>query len=92
MTKIKRIRSTSATVHTFENGIEVLYSYSTPVAAYFPGYFAKIWSTEEYYSVTTSRHLNEYCRENGSPVEMVSQESINGVTGIYETMKLEEVA
>ena len=75
--KIKRIRNTSAT-----NGFEVLYSYSTPVAAYFPGVFPKIWRTEQRYSVTTSRQLNEYCRENGSPVEMVEQSEINAIANL----------
>ena len=79
---IRRIRQTSATVCTLSNGIEVLYSYSTPVAAYFPGVFPKIWRTEQRYSVTTSRQLNEFCRENGSPVEMVEQSTIYAVANL----------
>ena len=77
MTTIKRIRSTSATVHTFPNGIEVLYSYSTPVACYFPS-CGVTWRTNEYYSVTTSRQLNEWCK--GYPeAELIEQGWINGV-------------
>ena len=75
MTTIRRIRSTSATVHTFESGIEVLYSYSTPVACYFPA-AGVTWRTSEYYSVTTSRQLNEWCK--GYPeAELVEQGWIN---------------
>ena len=92
MTTIKRIRNTSATVHTFPNGIEILYSYSTPVAVYFPGYFSKIWRTEEHYSVTTSRQLNEYCRENGSPVEMVEQSSISAMSNPENYARAMEIA
>ena len=75
MTTIKRIRSTSATVQTFENGIEVLYSYSTPVACYFPA-SGVTWRTSEHYSVTTSRQLSEWCK--GYPeAELVEQGWIN---------------
>ena len=79
---VRRIRQTSATVVTLPNQIEVLYSYETPVAAFFPGFNPKIWRTEQRYSVTTSRQLNEFCRENGSPVEMVEQSTINAVANM----------
>ena len=75
--KVKRIRNTSATVCTMANGIEVLYSYSTPVACYFPT-CGVTWRTSEYYSVTTSRQLNEWCK--GYPeAELIDQGWINGV-------------
>ena len=80
--EIRRIRTTSATVMTLPNGIEVLYSYSTPVAAFFRGDNPRIWRTEQRYSKTTSRQLNEWCCDNGSPVEFVGQETINAVANL----------
>ena len=77
MTKIKRIRSTSATVHTLPSGIEVLYSYSTPVACYFPS-CGVTWRTNEWYSVTTSRQLNDWCRDYPE-ADLLDQGWINGV-------------
>ena len=88
---IRRIRSTSATVHTLPNGIEVLYSYSTPVACYFPA-SGTTWRTSEWYSVTTSRQLNEWCRGYPEAVE-VEQGWVNGVAEGFSTGPVtEEVA
>ena len=51
----------------------VLFSYSTPVAAYIYGEgFVK---TEKWYSVTTSRHINKWL--DGSQAKEVPQEKIN---------------
>ena len=43
---------------SFNDGTEVFFSYATPVAAYLPekGYV----KTDTFYSVTTSRHINQY--------------------------------
>jgi len=77
MKTIKRIRNTSATLHTLDNGIQVLYSYSTPVACYFPESNVT-WRTNEYYSVTTSRQLNEWCKGYPDAV-LLEQGWIDGV-------------
>ena len=48
------------TLVSYNNGSEVFFSYSTPVAGYSPelGYVR----TEDYYSRTTSRHINQWLR------------------------------
>ena len=45
-------------VISYDDGTEVFFSYSTPVAGYSPelGYF----KTEQWYSSTTTRHINKY--------------------------------
>ena len=75
--KIKRIRSTSATVYTMPNGTEVLFSYSTPVAVYFPD-TGEAWRTSTNYSRTTSRQLNEWFRDYPEPM-MVDQSAIDAL-------------
>lgn len=55
--KIKQITISSTNV-SLADGTEVLFSYSTPVAALVPG---KGWlRTEQFYSVTTSKHINRW--------------------------------
>jgi hypothetical protein len=52
------------------DGTEVLFSYQTPVAALVPG---KGWMrTEEFYSVTTSKHINRWLAENASTAAEVA--------------------
>lgn len=48
----------NVTLITFRSGLQLLYSYSTPVAGHQSdmGYFR----TKTYYSSTTSRHINNY--------------------------------
>lgn len=51
------------------NGLSVLFSYDTPVAAQLPsGRYVK---TEEYHSRTTSRHINKWL--NGSEAQREPQ-------------------
>ena len=61
------------TLVTFPNYTEVFFSYKTPVAGYHPdlGYVR----TKQYYSRTTSRHINAYL-ENCTAKE-VDQDVIN---------------
>ena len=62
------------TVLIFNKGItEILFSYETPVAGYSNklGYI----KTDEYYSQTTTRHINKYIGDNYHTV--VSQSVIN---------------
>ena len=74
---LKRIRGTSATVYTMPNGTEVLFSYLTPVAVYFPD-TGETWRTSTKYSVTTSRQLNEWFRDYPEPM-MVDQSAIDAL-------------
>ena len=67
------------TVVTFPNYTEVFFSYNTPVAGYHPdlGYVR----TKQYYSQTTSRHINKYLDLKGNNLDVhftsVDQEIID---------------
>ena len=53
--------ATNRTLLTFDDGTEVFFSYSTPVAGYNPRLgFVK---TKQWYSSTTTRHINKYLNE-----------------------------
>jgi hypothetical protein len=69
--KVQPIGSNQTQV-SLADGTEVLFSYSTPVAALVPG---KGWMrTEKTYSVTTTKHVNRWLRKNcGGTVETVPQ-------------------
>ena len=60
------------------NGVTVFFSYNTPVAAHIPGKgFVK---TSEFYSKTTSKHINQWLKANGSGnAETVDQDFINNL-------------
>lgn len=61
--KVQQVTTTSTQV-SLADGTEVLFSYSTPVAALVPG---RGWMrTEEFYSTTTSKHINRWFAENKS--------------------------
>jgi hypothetical protein len=69
--KVTQVTTTSTQI-SLADGTEVLFSYSTPVAALVPG---KGWiRTEQFYSVTTSKHINRWLAENcGGEVATVPQ-------------------
>ena len=61
--KVSAIGSNKTQV-SLADGTEVLFSYSTPVAALVPG---KGWMrTEHKWSNTTTRHINSWLAENAS--------------------------
>ena len=70
-------------VISYNNGNEVFFSYSTPVAGYSPelGYIR----TKTYYSQTTSRHINKYEQSRYQGLDafftMVDQEVIDNLVG-----------
>ena len=55
--RLQRQGKTSATVIDIGES-QILYSYSTPVAAFVPG--RGYLKTDRFYSVTTSRHVNKW--------------------------------
>ena len=55
--KLRRIGA-NQTVIMYNNGSEVFFSYDTPVAAKTENY--NYFRTEDFYSKTTSRHINKY--------------------------------
>ena len=65
------------TLLSFDDGTEVFFSYSTPVAGYKPnvGYV----KTNQWYSSTTTRHINKYLDDNFAL--NVEQEDINNLIG-----------
>lgn len=50
-----------------KGSVEILYSYGVPVAAFVPG--QGYIKTSKRYSVTTSKHANQYLRRNGRDPE-----------------------
>ena len=67
--KVQPIGSNQTQV-SLADGTEVLFSYSTPVAALVPG---KGWMrTEKTYSVTTSKHVNRWLSSNASTYATVA--------------------
>lgn len=58
-----------------DNGYQVLVSYSTVVAGFIPGRGYVV--TDHWYSVTTSRHINEYIA--GAPSETIGQEELTAL-------------
>lgn len=62
--KITALRS-NQTLVSFSNGTDVFVSYSTPVAAFVPG--TGYIKTSTKYSVTTSRHINQWTRSKDTP-------------------------
>jgi hypothetical protein len=67
--KVQQVTTTSTQI-SLADGTEVLFSYSTPVAALVPG---KGWiRTEQFYSTTTSKHINRWFAENKSTAAEVA--------------------
>lgn len=66
-------KSKNISVLQLTDNREVLLSYGVPVAAFVPG-FGYIKRAQRY-SVTTSKHANEYCRQSGrEPVEVSDEQ------------------
>ena len=78
MTEIQ-IGDYSHTGEKFRWNVHILFSYKTPVAGYCPeGFFY----TDEYFSKTTSRHINKYFQMNGitkADADQVPQDLIEGL-------------
>lgn len=55
-----------ARVELFDNGAMILWSYSTPVAAFYNGTFTRLWSG---WSATTQRHVNAFICYTGADVQ-----------------------
>lgn len=72
--KVKRLGNTSLEME-FNNGVQVLVSYNTPVAAFVPsrGYIR----TSTKWSVTTSKHINKWLE--GVNAQEVDQSELDGL-------------
>jgi hypothetical protein len=73
--RIRNIGSNQTEI-TRNDGTTVLVSYETPVAAYRPG--EGYIRTEENYSKTTSKHINQWT--NGANAHIVPQSEIDRLT------------
>ena len=59
--KIKQVGS-NQTLLEHSDGIQVFYSYETPVALVAFGDRIRTFKTEQFHSVTTSKHINKFLR------------------------------
>ena len=75
--KIKRLGA-SKTLLVLPSGSEAFFSYDTPVA--FQMHSGEIFNTEEYYSLTTSKHITQYL--HGRDAEAGPQAMINQLVGV----------
>ena len=74
--KLRRI-GYNQTVVEYNNGSEVFFSYDTPVAARLQDY--EYLRTQDFYSKTTSRHINKYL-ETINNVSVIPQKVIDNIT------------
>ena len=73
---------TNQTLVNYNDGTEVFFSYETPVAGYHPD--LGVLKTEEWYSSTTTRHINKYLGNLDNEVVEVDQAIINSLAnGCY---------
>ena len=81
--KLTPIAKNQNTVN-YNDGTEVFFSYETPVAGYHPE--LGIVRTKEWYSSTTTRHINKYLGNLVNEVVEVPQEIINSLAnGCYQS-------
>ena len=87
--QVKKIGQQSVAEHRYENGAEVLVSYSTPVAGYIPG--LGFIETDRKWSVTTSKHITQWKKRMGYPLTArVPQEEIDNWLQKLDGLKMEE--
>ena len=89
--KEKRIGQQSAWDVVYENGAQVLRSYSTPVAAYIPA--LGFIETTTSFSRTTSKHITQWKKRNNYPlVARVEQREIDEWEEKLDSLKMGEQA
>jgi hypothetical protein len=77
--KLLRI-GTNENVVCFDNGTEVLFSYSMPVAGKrFVDDALQIFKTDKKWSVTTSKHINRYLKTFNAEAVVLPQEEIDAL-------------
>jgi hypothetical protein len=74
--KLKQLGSNKTEVE-FTDGTTVFFSYETPVAL--QDTHGNYFRTEEFWSVTTSKHINQWLKSRGADYcDTLTQDSING--------------
>ena len=87
--KEKRIGQQSAWDVIYENGAQILKSYSTPVAAYIPA--LGFMETTQKWSHTTSKHISQWKKRMGYPlVARVEQREIENWHQKLDSLKFGE--
>ena len=56
--RIKNYGGANETLIEFANDMQIMFSYSTPVAGFIPGH--GYFLVDEHYSQTSTRHVNKY--------------------------------
>ena len=74
--QLKQIGSNMSEL-VLEDNLAVLFSYETPVAGWDQD---GAFKTEQFYSKTTSKHINKYCFGGQIDPRLVSQDYINQLT------------
>lgn len=77
--KLKQIGSNQTEIYDTLTGASIFFSYETPVSAILPS--GRAVRTKEYYSRTTSKHINKWLSAFDT-VETVEQEFINNLGGL----------
>jgi hypothetical protein len=70
-------RGSNTTVVELVKGLQVLYSYNTPVAAYREG--VGFIRTDRHFSKTTSKHINQWL--DGAQAKVVAHEEFEKLAG-----------
>jgi len=76
--RLTPIASNMTEIYTGD-GVSILFSYQTPVAAFVPG--KGILRTEKFWSVTTSKHINKWIKGSApsATVTLVPQSEIEAL-------------
>jgi hypothetical protein len=79
--KVNHVGSNQTEIE-LSNGTTVLYSYSTPVAAFVPGRGGLVSSTK--YSANTSRHVSKAIARWGCEKTVVDQSEIDDIANMRQ--------
>jgi hypothetical protein len=75
--KLKNVGSNMTELFDNLTGATIFFSYETPVCAILPS--GRVVKTNEYYSRTTTKHINKWLGDYRLNVEEVSQSFINNL-------------
>jgi hypothetical protein len=64
------------------DGTTILFSYTTPVAAFLPG--VGFMRTDKFFSVTTSKHINKWINKNGSAGSTITTVDHSTIEGLVD--------
>jgi len=78
--KIRKYGGANETLIEFDNDMEILFSYSTPVAGFIPGH--GYFSVDEHYSSTTTRHVNKY-HAGREPAMRLTEKGVEEMVGSW---------